>query len=269
VPKKYLLVVSLLGAVLAASAADPKGGKSNKLPPQNVGGVPDAKGAGEINGIVLFKGEKPEAKPIQEIAGNAFCKEHHKDKLPLRDTFVFGKNGDNDTLQNVLVYVSKGLEDKEFDPPQAPAVLDQVGCVYTPHVVAVMAGQTLEVRNSDATLHNVMCTPRNNPPFNFGMPVKDGTYNLVFKQPEFKMNTKCFMHPWMSAYIHVLEHPFFAVTGEDGAFTIKGLPPGEYEVTVLHEASLLQPEPATVAVKVAAGETREIQFTYQPRAGEN
>jgi hypothetical protein len=146
-------------------------------------------------------------------------------------------------------------------------VLDQVGCIYTPHVVAVMVGQTLEVRNSDATLHNVMSAPRNNPPFNFGMPVKGGTYNLVFKQPEFKMNTKCFMHPWMSAYIHVLEHPFFAVTGEDGTFTLKGLPPGEYEVTVLHEASLLQPEPASAVVKVGAGETQKIEFTYQARAG--
>jgi plastocyanin len=266
--QKYALVVVFLAvAVVAAAAGSNRAEK--KVPPQNVGGIPDAIDAGEIKGIVLFKGDKPEAKPIPEIAGNAFCKEHHKGKLPVRETFVFGKNGDNDTLQNVLVYVSKGLEDKEFDPPQAPAVLDQVGCIYTPHVVAVMAGQTLEVRNSDATLHNVMCTPRNNPPFNFGMPVKDGTYNLVFKQPEFKMNTKCFMHPWMSAYIHVLEHPFFAVTGEDGTFTIRGLPPGEYEVTVLHEASLLQPEPASAVVKVAAGETQEIQFTYQARAGEN
>jgi hypothetical protein len=269
VPKKYLLVVWLLGAALAAGAADPKDAKSNKIPPQNVGGLADAKDAGTVTGIVLFTGNKPQSKPIQEIAGNAFCKEHHKDKLPVRDTFVFGKNGDSDTLQNVLVYVSKGLEDKQFDPPKAPAVLDQVGCVYTPHVVAVMAGQTLEVRNSDATLHNVMSSPRNNPSFNFGMPVKGGTNNLVFKQPEFKMNTRCFMHPWMSAYVHVLEHPFFAVTGQDGTFTLKGLPPGEYEITVLHEASLLEATPPTATVTVGAGETKEVEFTYQVKQAQD
>ena len=130
---------------------------------------------------------------------------------------MFGKNGDDDTLQNVLVYVSKGLEGKDFDPPKEPVVLDQVGCVYTPHVVAVMAGQPLEVRNSDATLHNVMAKTRQNTPFNFGMPGQSPPVTKVFKQPEFKINLQCFMHPWMYALLHVLDHPFFAVTGPDGA----------------------------------------------------
>src|SRR5436190_18156929 len=92
--------------------------------PQNVGGIADTKDTGTIGGVVLFKGTKPESKPISDIAGNAFCQEHHKDKLPLRDTFVFGKNGANDTLQNVLVYVTKGLEGKEFPPLKTPVVLD-------------------------------------------------------------------------------------------------------------------------------------------------
>ena len=180
---------------------------------------------------------------------------------------MFGKNGSDDTLQNVLVYVSKGLEGKKFDAPKQPVVLDQVGCVYTPHVVAVMAGQTLEIRNSDATLHNVMSAPRNNPPFNFGMPVKDQTSAKVFKSPEMKMNLKCFMHPWMSAYVHVLEHPFFAVTGPDGTFTIHGLPPGEYELSVLHETSLFEPTPAVAKLTVAACETKTADFTFQPKSG--
>jgi hypothetical protein len=258
-------VVTLILSAFALGAGEAKE-EAKKLPAQNVGGIPDAKDAGAIKGVVLFKGEKPEAKPISEVAGNSFCKEHHKDKPPVKDTFVFGKNGDNDTVANVLVYVSKGLEDKSFDPPKRPAVLDQSGCMYTPHVVAVMVGQTLEVRNSDATLHNVMCSPRNNPSFNFGMPVKGGTNNVVFKQGELKVNTKCFMHPWMSAYVHVLEHPFFAVTGEDGTFSIRGLPPGEYEVTVLHEASLLEATPPTAKVTVGAGESKDVEFTYQVKA---
>lgn len=99
------------------------------------------------------------------------------------------------------------------------------------------------------------------------MPGKDDVVTKVFKQPEFKINLHCFMHPWMSAYVHVLEHPFFAVTGPDGTFTIEGLAPGEYELTVLHEGSLLEPTPATASLKLRAGETKKLDFEYRP-AGE-
>ena len=250
--------------IVAFVAACPFAGIATEAP--NIGGI-ESKDGGTITGVVHFKGTKPEAKPIAEVAGNGSCKEHYKDKpLPLHDSFVFGKNGNDDTLANVLVYVSKGLEGKTFDPPRRPAVLDQVGCMYTPHVVAVMVGQTLEIRNSDATLHNVMANPRNNPPFNFGMPVKDQVSEKVFKHAEFKMNFRCFMHPWMSGYVHVLPHPFFAITGEDGSFTIKGLTPGEYVITVLHETSMFEAEPAESAVKVGANETKQVDFTYRPKA---
>jgi plastocyanin len=263
---KYLLLIPALAALTFASVAQEKADASDKKRlPVNVGGVEDKNGA-TVTGVVRFKGPKPEPKPITELAGNSFCKSCYKPgELPQRETVVFGKNGDDDTLQNVLVYVSKGLEGKTFEPPREKAVLDQVGCVYTPHVVAVMAGQTLEIRNSDPTLHNVMAAPRTNPPFNFGMPVKDQKVEKVFKAPEMKMNLKCFMHPWMSSYVHVLDHPFFAVTGPDGTFKITGLPPGEYELTVLHETTQFEPTPATATVKVAAGKTQTADFTYQPR----
>ena len=261
-----LIPLVVLAALATSAAAQGKSdAKAKRLPQVNVGGVDD-KAGGTITGVVRFEGDKPEPKPLNEIAGNSFCKSCYKDgDLPQRDNVVFGKNGDDDTLQNVLVYVSKGLEGKEFEPPKQAVVLDQVGCVYTPHVVAVMAGQTLEIRNSDPTLHNVMSAPRTNPPFNFGMPVKDQKVEKVFKEPELKMDLKCFMHPWMSSYVHVLEHPFFAVTGPDGTFTIKGLPPGEYELTVLHETNQFEPTPATAPAKVEAGQTNTVDFTYKPR----
>jgi hypothetical protein len=262
--RKHLCAVALTLLVVGAARAYSEDDSPKRLAQQSVGGI-EAKGSGTIKGIVRFKGDKPQAKPIAEIAGNAFCKQCYKDEIPLQDSVVFGKNGDDDALQNVLVYVSKGLEGKHFDPPAKAVVLDQVGCMYTPHVVAVMVGQTLDIRNSDATLHNVMSAPRNNPPFNFGMPVQGGHVEKVFRDPEFKMNFRCFMHPWMSSYVHVLPHPFFAITGADGAFTIKGLPPGEYVVTVLHETSLFTPDPAEATVKIGADETKQVDFTYRPK----
>jgi plastocyanin len=262
--RKHLCAVALTLLIVGAARVYSEDDSPKRLAQQSVGGI-DAKGSGTIKGIVRFKGDKPQAKPIAEIAGNAFCKQCYKDEIPLQDSFVFGKNGDHDTLQNVLVYVSKGLEGKHFDPPANAVVLDQVGCMYTPHVVAVMVGQTLDIRNSDATLHNVMSAPRNNPSFNFGMPVQGGHTEKVFRDPEFKMNFRCFMHPWMSSYVHVLPHPFFAITGPDGTFTIRALPPGEYVVTVLHETSLFTPEPAEANVKIGPNDTKQIDFTYRPK----
>lgn len=258
-----LLCALLILLAPVALGADTKTDDAKTYATRNVGGIEDAKDAGVITGVVYFTGKQPDIKPVSDIAGNAFCQEHHKDKLPMKDTFVFGKNGDKQTLQNVLVYVSKGLEDKDFDPPKKSVLLDQVGCMYTPHVVAVMVGQKLAVRNSDETLHNVMSSPRENPPFNFGQPVAGQVNEIVFQQPEMKVNTKCFMHPWMSAYIHVLPNPFFAMTGKDGTFKIQGLPPGEYELTVLHESSAVQATPATAKIKLAAGETKTADFTYE------
>src|SRR5690242_14469747 len=240
---KYVAVVVAILMCMSVPRESRGDDAPRRRPQQNVGGI-DAKDSGTIKGVVRFKGTKPQSKPISEIAGNAFCKHCYPDEVPNQDSFVFGKNGNDDTLENVLVYVSKGLEGKTFEPPKDPVVLDQVGCMYTPHVVAVMAGQTLEIRNSDATLHNVMSMPQNNPPFNFGMPVQGGKAEKVFSQAEMQMNPRCFTQAWMRGSVHVLPHPFFAVTGAGGTFTIKGLPPGEYTITVLHETSLFEPEPA-------------------------
>lgn len=255
----FVLVSAL---ILFSSGAFAEQGQSPL--PYNVGGIENADG-GTISGIVLFRGEKPAPQPIKEIAGNAFCKHCYSGDLPKNDSVVLGHNGSNDTVANVLVYVSKGLEGKQFKAPAHSVLLDQVGCMYQPHVVAVMVGQTLEIRNSDATLHNVMCTPSHNTPFNFGMPSKDQVMERVFRQPEFKMNFRCFMHPWMSAYVHVLPNPFFAVTQSDGTFKITGLPAGDYVITVLHESSILEAESQDISVKLEPRQTKQISFTYKPK----
>jgi plastocyanin len=218
--------------------------------------------AGNVSGIVKFRGDKPEPKPIAEIAANAFCKEACAGKTNLSERFVYGKNGGDDVLANVLVYVSKGLEGKKFNIPKEPVVIDQTNCAYTPHVVGLMAGQSLEIHNSDATLHNVMAQPSINKGFNEGMPGV-GKITKVFDKPEFSLALRCFMHPWMLGYVHVLDHPFYAVTGPDGSFEIKGLPAGDYEISVLHEYSRFAPEKPTFAVKVNERGTEKIEFVYR------
>ncbi len=253
-------IVAALIFMLPAPAQE----EAKKPRPLNVGGIEGAAG-GTVSGIVKFKGKKPARRPVAEVAANPFCKDCHKEKLPLGESWVYGKNGDDDTLQNVLVYVSKGLEGKTFAVPKEPVVLDQVACIYTPHVVGAMAGQKIEIRTSDPVLHNVMCNPRNNPGFNVGMSIKGDSIEKSFPNPELRVDIRCVMHPWMLAWVHVLPHPFHAETQGDGTFTIRGLPPGEYEVAVLHESSRFASEPAMVAVKVAEGETKKLEFAYSDR----
>src|SRR5262245_10816686 len=149
---KRLFGAAVLAVVLLSPLAA-KEGDGEKKPSPNVGGL-DEPGA-TITGIVKFKGPQPVRKSMDTSMGNAACSEACRAKAPLDEKWVFGKNGDDDTFVNVLVYVSKGLQGK-YSPPKEPKVLDQVGCIYTPRVVGVMVGQTLQIRNSDATLHNVM-----------------------------------------------------------------------------------------------------------------
>ena len=150
-----------------------------------------------------------------------------KMKVP-DESVVVNANG---TLRNVVVYVA--------DAPACrgdiskPVVLDQEGCRYVPHVVALQAGQTLRVKNSDPAPHNVNVISKANPAENLPMP-DPGYRDLVYHVPEI-MHTKCDIHPWMSAYIAVFDHPFFAVTGDDGSFEISGLPAGRYKLVAWHE----------------------------------
>jgi len=151
-----------------------------------------------------------------------------------------------------------GPAEKPAQPaPAAPVVFDQKGCHYEPHVFGIQAGQPLEILNSDDALHNVHALPKNTQEFNLGMPIKGMKLTKTFTAPEVAVKIKCEVHPWMAAYAGVLDHPFYAVTGEDGSFSLKDLPPGEYVVEAWHEKYGTQ----TQTVKVP--ETSEVSFTFK------
>ena len=163
----------------------------------------------------------------------------------------------------MLIYVDKNsAKGKQFDKPAEPVVLDQKGCIYTPHVLATVAGQPLEIKNSDNTLHNVNCKAKKNDGFNQGM--APGTkLTKTFENYERDIRLKCDVHPWMGARLHVLDHPFFAVSDKDGKFEIKNLPAGKYKLRFWYESSSYKPTESTMDVEVGEDETKEITVKYE------
>ncbi len=195
----------------------------------------------------------PKPQPVA-MAGDPVCATSGAPQMT--EHFVVGaENG----LENVIVSVKSGLGARAFPPPAAPVVLDQKGCHYAPHVVAVQIGQSLEIANSDDTLHNVHAVPTINEEFNIGQPVKGMKNTFTFKAREIAILLKCDVHGWMSAYVGVVEHPFFAVTAGGGRFTLEGLPPGTYEVEAWHEKLGTQVQTVTVGEKA----TKDIGFTFK------
>jgi hypothetical protein len=141
------------------------------------------------------------------------------------------------SLANVVVSVSSGLSGwlrDEFPPPPSQAVLNQKGCVFEPHVVAVMVGEPLLVKNSDPFLHNVHIMAVNNAAENMGQPTIGELATEPFEAPEV-FRVKCDVHPWMQAWVRVVDNPWFAVTGPDGRFSLRGLPAGTYTLKAWHE----------------------------------
>ena len=242
----------------AVFAAAPVAVAEDDAPGINVGGVSGDDTTGSITGIVKFDGKQAPRRPI-DMSTDAFCNNAH-DEPARQETFVFGEN---DTLQNVFVYITGGLEGKDIPDPERQAVLDQHGCVYTPHVSGVVTGQTLTIKNSDQTLHNVkLVNPQKNPAFNQST-LAGASMDKTFSNVEMPLSFACDVHAWMNAYVYVVAHPFFAVTQDKGTFEIHGLPPGKYQVSVSHEFSRFEPVEGTVEVTVAAGQKAEANFTYQ------
>lgn len=231
---------------------------------QQVGGTDDKGGSVVIT--AKYGGDKKPARKALDVSSDPYCVNFYKGKDgggPLNEKWVWSK--DETSIANVFVSVSKGLEGKKFAAPDKPAVIDQVGCMYSPHVLGVVVGQKLKITNSDSTLHNVHGLPKINTEWNIGQPVKGMANDFVLGKVEEGILVKCDVHAWMNSYVHVVAHPFFAVTGDDGTCTIKGLPAGEYELTVWHEFKTFVPDNATIKVTVKEGEAAKATVTYAPK----
>jgi hypothetical protein len=169
---------------------------------------------------------------------------------------------DKGQMQWVFVRVKSGLSGT-FPAPATPAVLDQHGCMYVPHVMGVMVNQPVAILNSDATLHNVNVKPTANKGFNMGMPVKGMKIEQKFSKPELGIPFKCDVHPWMGATLHVVDNPFFAVSDVEGRFEIKGLPPGTYTLEAVHESAKVPARTFQVTVKADTSVRADVALAAQ------
>ena len=206
--------------------------------------------AATVTGTVKFEGTAPAAVKI-DMSQDPACKGANTSEA------VVASGGH---LANVFVYVKEGLGGRTFDIPKEAATLDQSGCRYHPHVLGVMAGQTVKIVNSDPTTHNIHPTPKDNREWNESQAPKTAPLEKNFAREEILLPVKCNQHPWMKMYVNVVKSPFYAVTGADGKFEIKGLPPGDYTLAFVHEKYPEQDQKVTLAAK----DNKTVDVTFKP-----
>lgn len=213
---------------------------------------------GSITGTITYEGKVPKMKKF-DMAIEPVCMTKHENdpaNFPSRsEALVLGKGN---VMANIFVRVSGGLPEKEWTTPSEPAILNQDGCMYSPHVMAVMVDQPVKFLNSDGVLHNLHTMPVENDEFNVTMPKFLKETIRTFEYAEGMFLIKCDVHPWMGGYIAVLEHPFFDVTEKNGVYKIEGLDPGDYEIEFWHEK--LGTRTANVSIKGDESQTLDYVF---------
>ncbi len=261
---KSLLVFAATIA-LAAAIISCGGGQQKETPAAPAGapaagaGKPvDAATAGSISGVVKFEGTPPKMRPIN-MAAEPSCAKQHTTPATTQDVLVGSGGG----LENVVVYLKGDFSQYSFDPATTPVTIDQKGCQYSPHVVALRVGEPLNVTNSDMTTHNIHPVPMNNREWNQSQPPGSAPINESFAREEVAIPVKCNVHPWMKSYIAVLGNPYFQVTGEDGSFTLKNVPPGTYTLTAWHETYGSMDQMVTIGPSEAK---KDITFTFKPKS---
>ncbi|MCX6622152.1 MAG: carboxypeptidase regulatory-like domain-containing protein, partial [Acidobacteria bacterium] len=183
-----------------------------------------------VTGTITWSGRRPAKKPV-DMSEDPACVAAHK-KGRFDGPVVINSNG---TLANVFVYIKSGLEGRNFPAPSVPAVMDQNGCWFRPRVLGIQTGQQLSVTNSDPVTHNIHPLAHLNREWNHSQGQGDAPLARKFLKPEVMIRVKCNIHSWMRAWLGVVEHPYFAVSGDSGQFEIRNLPPGEYTLGAWHE----------------------------------
>lgn len=213
---------------------------------------------GTVSGKVSFTGAKPKLAVIH-MDQDQVCVSKHSSPVHVEDGVV----NDNGTLPNVFVYVKEGADKYTFATPTDPVTLDQNGCMYKPHVLGLQVDQTLHIISSDATTHNIHPMPKDNREWNESQAPGAPALDKKFARAEVMIPVKCNQHPWMRAYIGVVKNPFFAVTGGDGTFTIKGLPPGDYTIGAWTAIGGPQGQAQDMKVTVAPKESKTVDFSFK------
>jgi len=199
--------------------------------------------AGDLTGVITLKGTAPAAVELSPIKDDPNCAAMYPGELPKTMFYVVDAKGD---LADVVVSL-KGVPGKAADASAAPVELDQKNCLYFPQIIAIQTGQKLIVKNSDPCVHNVHTKPKENPESNLVQMPGGADLTYTFDKPEPFLKFQCDVHPWMFAWVTVVDHPYFAVSGADGKFTIKNVPPGKYTVEAVHRK--LGTQTAEVEVK--------------------
>ncbi len=210
-------------------------------------------GGGTISGKVTYEGTPAKPKPI-DMSKEPSCAKQHTTPITT-ETVV---TGPNNSLENVVVYISVGAPDDAA--PSQPATFDQKGCQYIPHVLAFQVNQQLKVVNDDQTSHNIHPLAKLNREWNKSQP--PGTPPIIDKydKPEF-IPVKCNVHPWMHGTFAVLKNSHHAVSGQDGSFSLPNLPPGKYTVSAWHESYGEQ----TQEVTISGSETKAVNFVFKAK----
>ncbi len=237
-------IVTLASALILVGFALPRAGKSAS-----------AASAGQITGFVKLDGTAPHQRGI-DMSKDPTCAAAHKDKPATWENVVVGGNGG---LANVVVYVSQGLTGNEA-PSSRPAKLEQRGCQYFPHVVAVDVRQQLKIVNADQALHNIHPQSSKNPAWNKSQMPGGPPLDVTWANEEIPIPVKCNVHPWMQAYIVVVKGPY-GVSDNNGSFKLDSLAPGNYTLTAWHETYGAQ----TQKVTVAAGKLTTVSFTFRTK----
>jgi plastocyanin len=253
--KKCLAICFLPGLVLMAGCGK-KEAEEQPAAPAASSAAPaatpiDPATVATITGTVKFDGPAPKAAKIDMSQDPNCAGSNTAENVVVVDS----------KLANVFVYVKDGLGNRTFDVPKDAVTLTQSGCRYKPHVLGVMAGQTIKIVNADPTTHNIHPTPKNNRDWNESQAPQAAALEKTFAREEISLPVQCNQHPWMRMYMNVMKNPFYAVSGPDGKFEITGLPPGDYTIAFVQEKLGEQDQKVTLAAK----DSKTLDVTFKPQ----